>query len=192
MILCDAEIRAALRNGQIIIDPQPPDGYITTSAIDLRLGGREFRRWKVPGGAGARFDIEPSAPGDYHDLAQRYQEDVTWESDGSILLPPGDFILAQTEERVVLRPESRVAARVEGRSRLARFGLTIHLTAPTIHAGFRGRITLEITNQGPLTLRLRPGARICQLIFEQLFGTPQGEMSGAFQDQESVMGRPQS
>jgi dCTP deaminase len=31
---------------------------------------------------------------------------------------------------------ARLAARVEGKSSLARLGLGVHVTAPTIHAGF--------------------------------------------------------
>ena len=99
------------------------------------------------------------------------------------------MVLALTEERIVLPEMSRLAARVEGRSSLARLGLAVHLTAPIIHAGFRGRITLEITNQGTIPIRLRPGLIICQLVFEMVFGTPQAVMTGVFQDQDSVGGR---
>ena len=49
---------------------------------------------------------------------------------------------------------------------MSRFGLSVHLTAPTIHAGFRGRIQLELVNDGKIRIRLREDMRICQLIFE--------------------------
>jgi len=39
---------------------------------------------------------------------------------------------------------------VEGKSSLARLGIGIHITAPTIHAGFKGPIQLEICNYGLL------------------------------------------
>ncbi|MDO8794033.1 MAG: hypothetical protein Q7J25_05380 [Vicinamibacterales bacterium] len=42
------------------------------------------------------------------------------------------------------------------RSSLARLGLMVHLTAPTIHAGFNGNITLEVINHGPFHLKLVP------------------------------------
>jgi len=66
----------------------------------------------------------------------------------------------------------------------------VHITAPTIHAGFKGNIALEIKNHGVLPIRLRPGMLICQLIFEQVFGTPSRTMAGIFQDQGSVTGKP--
>jgi hypothetical protein len=64
-----------------------------------------------------------------------------------------------------------LAARVGGRSSFARCGVLVHFTAPSIHAGFVGTITLEIMNLGPHAM-LRPGMKICQLILEQVEGFP--------------------
>lgn len=50
--------------------------------------------------------------------------------------------------------------------------MLVHFTAPTIHAGFGGTITLEIINLGPIPIILSPGTPICQLIVEQVDGTP--------------------
>jgi dCTP deaminase len=61
---------------------------------------------------------------------------------------------------------------VEGKSSLARCGILIHFTAPTIHAGFNGTITLEIINLGPVRFLLTPGLFICQLIIEEIQGAP--------------------
>jgi dCTP deaminase len=188
MILCDTEIVAAIRSGQVIIDPRPSVDNVTTTAVDLTLGG-EFHRWKVPNHGGVTFSIDPSHPQfSYPTLAKDYLEALPLQ-EGGVILKPGEFVLGITTERVELPIGSRLAARVEGRSTLARLGLGVHVTAPTIHAGFRGRITLEITNQGQLPLRLCPGLRICQLIFEQVFGTPSADMTGIFQDQQAVTGR---
>jgi dCTP deaminase len=92
-------------------------------------------------------------------------------------------VLAWTKEYVNLVSYNRVAARVEGKSSLARFGLAIHVTAPTIHAGFDGHIRLEMVNHGKLPIRLRTGMRICQLIFEQTLGTPEKGYQGQFSGQ---------
>ena len=77
----------------------------------------------------------------------------------------------------------RLAARVEGKSSLARLGLAVHVTAPTIHAGFDGHTQLEIINHGGVPIRLRTGMRIYQLIFEQTLGTPVKGYSGRFSGQ---------
>jgi dCTP deaminase len=43
-------------------------------------------------------------------------------------------MLATTRERVHFNRNFKLAARVEGRSSLARFGIVVQLTAPAIHA----------------------------------------------------------
>jgi dCTP deaminase len=81
---------------------------------------------------------------------------------------------------VDLNANARLAARIEGKSSLARLGLAVHVTAPTIHAGSKGQIQLEIINHGPLPIRLRPGMPVCQLIFEQTLGVPDRAYGGQF------------
>lgn len=186
MILCDSEIWAALKHGQIKIDPEPSRDDYTTTAVDLHLGETDFKRWKKPG-KGVSLIIDPSQSGFYRDAAS-FLEDVPRESDGSVVVHPNEFLLALTKERVELPEQSRIAARVEGKSSLARIGLVIHLTAPTIHSGFKGNITLEIKNHGDFPIKLCPGMPVCQLIFESVFGTPSITMRGMFQEQTSVKG----
>jgi dCTP deaminase len=59
----------------------------------------------------------------------------------------------------------------------------MHITAPTIHAGFKGQLQLEVVNHGSLDVILRPGMRICQLIFEGTLGTPEKGYAGMFAGQ---------
>ena len=95
-------------------------------------------------------------------------------------LDPNKFILGQTVEHLSLpidTPANRllkrcIAARIEGKSSRARTGLLVHFTAPTIHPGFQGTITLEIINLGPVPFMLREGMPIGQLIFEEVEGIP--------------------
>jgi dCTP deaminase len=102
------------------------------------------------------------------------------------VLEPNKLILAWTAETVALHGHGRVAARVEGKSSLARLGLAVHVTAPTIHGGFSGNIQLEVINYGPLAIRLRPGMKICQLIFEQTLGVAEKLYQGQFKGQAPV------
>jgi dCTP deaminase len=64
------------------------------------------------------------------------------------------------------------SARVEGRSSLARCGIPVHFTAPTIHAGFAGTITLEMINLGAHDFLLIPSMFVCQLVIEEVKGCP--------------------
>lgn len=65
-----------------------------------------------------------------------------------------------------------LAARIEGKSSFARCGLLVHFTAPTVHAGWKGRLTLEIKNLGSNPVTLYQGMPICQLILEEVLGIP--------------------
>jgi len=108
-------------------------------------------------------------------------------------IEPPPFVLGWTLEKLKLPFRSRLAARVEGKSSLARLGIGVHVTAPTIHAGFGDKsgdpdypgtpIQLEIWNVGPLPILLTKGMRICQLIFEEVHGTPDKGYSGIFAEQ---------
>lgn len=84
----------------------------------------------------------------------------------SLTIRPGEFILASTRETVTLGRD--YAARLEGKSSLARLGISPHVTAGWIDPGFNGTITLEIVNHGPWLFRLRPGMKIAQLCLFKL------------------------
>jgi dCTP deaminase len=92
-----------------------------------------------------------------------------------VTLAPNNFVLAQTVERINLpiRPTRPIyAARIEGKSSRARLGMLVHFTAPTIHSGFEGHITLEIINLSLNSIELVPNAYICQIIFEEVSNEP--------------------
>jgi dCTP deaminase len=197
MILSDREIRAAIEHGQIVIRPIPESHHWTSTAIDLTLEG-SIRKWKslrsLP--TGQPGAIRPHADGfDIKELiySENYTEGVVIGVQGYDL-PPQSFVLGFTEQRIYLPLRSRVAARVEGKSSLARLGIGIHVTAPTVHAGF-GRIgstedmdqgspiQLEIFNLSDLTVTLDKGMAICQLILEEVRETPDKGYIGKFSDQ---------
>jgi dCTP deaminase len=184
MILTDREIQLALANRQIEITPLPADDAFASTSVDLTLDA-PGEVWKqLPG-----QPIRPGAAGySYASLAGR--KDRITSLDGYTLVPAA-FLLAWTRERIALPITSRLAARVEGKSSLARLGLGVHLTAPTIHAGFAGRIQLEIVNFGPHEIILNVGMPICQLIFEMTFGTAAKGYAGQFAGQlGSVQSQP--
>jgi dCTP deaminase len=189
MILSNEEIRKALRGGEIVLVPEPAADQYTTSAVDLFLGN-QFRIWeeRLFKAKGAHIELN-LAEQQFSQTAAAYLVDKPREADGTVVLAPGAFVMAITREKIHLMHESRIAARVEGRSSLARIGLMVHLTAPTIHAGFEGHITLEMLNHSPFHLKLVPDkTRICQLIFERLGETPTSAIATGFQGQADPSG----
>lgn len=175
MILTDREIQVFLKTRQITIDPTPlPDAYSSTS-LDLTLA-EPGEVWKnMPG-----QPIRPGASGYKYGQLEARKEKISL---GGYVFKPGSLLLAWTHELVDLPFTSRIAARVEGKSGLARLGMLVHMTAPTIQAGFKGQIQLEMYNLGPYEIVLDVGMAICQLIFEITYGTPIKGYEGQFAGQ---------
>jgi len=78
------------------------------------------------------------------------------------VLHPGILALGCTFEYICL--PSDVECQVEGRSSWARLGLQI-ATATSVEPGFKGVLTLELSNLGTIPIELYPGVRIAQLFF---------------------------
>lgn len=175
-------------------EPYPVDKMkFDTTAIDLHLGN-EFKEWKktLPGEESV---FDPSVE-DFklNEMAKMYVEDGFIQEDGSFILRPGQFVLASTKEYV--RLPATLAARIEGRSKLGRLGVGIHVTAPTIHASFEGTITLEIYNHSPRAVKLvpwdsvdNPGLRIGQLIFERVHGDVEENLDTTYSGQTGALGK---
>jgi dCTP deaminase len=167
--------------GLIAIDPAPNEKAFSSTAVDLTL---DEHIWELKEGQGG---IEQAVDPGHKDFQPEktlalISNQVTIPADG-YLLKPGLLVLAWTKEYINLVSHNRIAARIEGKSSLARFGLGIHVTAPTIHAGFDGHIRLEMMNHGKIPIRLRRDMRVCQLIFEQTLGTPEKGYQGQFSGQ---------
>lgn len=196
MILSNVAIQAALDEGRIRIEPEPaprspsavsPDCPYQTTAVDLRLGSEVmvYREPRIP----LQVDLRN---GGFASLGASVMEPVSITATQPFVLMPNVFVLAKTLERVALPlqelPDCTLAARVEGKSSYARCGLLVHFTAPTIHAGFEGTITLEIINLGRYPISLYPGMPICQLVIEEVRGTP-FRRDSQFQGQARSVGR---
>lgn len=188
MVLTDREIQSAIAHGQIKIEPPPTDPAVYSStSLDLTLS-RSLRVWKKPAALKGVIPpvVSPGTPGyKYSDFANEYSDLKEMDDDGFIM-EPQSFMLGRTAESVELFPYSRIAARVEGKSSLARLGIGVHITAPTIHAGFKGTIELEMFNHGTLRVQVIPGMLVCQLIFELTLGTPDKGYKGQFFGQAEV------
>jgi len=171
VILTDREIQLALKKGQIVVTPSPDLECFTSTSLDLRLGDR-LNIFKSAGDDSIETVIDPTKNYNAERAIKQLTDEVVIEDSGYVL-HPRVFVLGRTKKVVSLPEEARIAARVEGRSSLARLGILIHFTAPTIHSGFNNSIRLEMINLGVIPIRLRKGMRICQLIFELTFGTPE-------------------
>ena len=158
MILSDRDVRARLARGDIKIAPEPdPEIQIQPASIDLRLG-YDFQTFNST----QQALIDPADPSSFEQLTNL----IHLREGERFIVHPGEFVLATTLEHVEI-PDDLVA-RLEGRSSIGRLGIVIHSTAGYIDPGFKGRITLEISNLGRIAVALYPGMRICQIAFEEM------------------------
>lgn len=164
MLLSDRDIRAAIAEGDLALDPFDP-AMIQPSSIDVRLD-RFFRVFN-----NSKYThIDPKCPQeeltDLVEVGDGCDAKGVSLSEGGIaedafILHPGEFVLGSILEYVTV-PDN-LAARLEGKSSLGRLGLLTHSTAGFIDPGFTGHITLELSNTANLPIALYPGMKIGQL-----------------------------
>jgi dCTP deaminase len=188
MILCDHDIEKAIAVGALKVLPQPDPSQYDSSSLNLTVGD-DFRTWNPElfkaSGFSRQVDLDAFHPPDY----AGFMIPVGPDASGLVTIAPHQFVLVRTLEMVELPETGRLAARVEGRSKYARLGLSVHITAPTIHAGFTGKITLEMINHGPFHLKIRPNkSRLCQLILEMVSNVPSRGGSATFSHQATPLG----
>jgi dCTP deaminase len=149
--LSDGTIRRLVDAGRIVIDPWDPE-LVQPASVDLRLGN-SFRV----------FHNHRTSAIDLREPPTNLTEAVTGEM---FVIHPGEFVLGVTEEYVELPDD--IVARIEGKSSLGRLGLIVHATAGFVDPGFKGTLTLEITNLTRVPIKLYPGLLIAQLSFMTL------------------------
>jgi dCTP deaminase len=177
MILSDTDLLARLRDGGLVVEPlDDVDLQVQPASIDVRLGREflEFQRANIP-------CIHPNSEAE----VDEYVSETIVDEGNEFILHPGDFVLGTTKERVEVPPD--LVAQVEGRSSLGRLAVVVHATAGFIDPGFRGKITLELSNLGTAPVALTPGMRISQLVFTEMKSPstrPYGAERGSkYQDQ---------
>ncbi|MFP4498691.1 MAG: dCTP deaminase [Vulcanimicrobiota bacterium] len=167
-ILTRDEILKEIKNKNIIIDPFSED-MLSPGSVDLSLGNvfRTFRKMHQI------YDVTDDA--NFNDIT----DVVTIEEDDRFVLMPQETVLGITRERITLAPS--LCGWLEGRSRFARLGLMVHITAGFMQPGIDNYQVLEIANVSSVPLALHPGTRICQFIFQRALG--EAHYSGIFKDQ---------
>lgn len=153
MVLSDFDIKKAMKKGEIKISPFNID-QLGGATIDLTLSNDWYFFKKK-----------------YHskivDLKRvGFKEALKLKNAESITLKKGEMVLGKTVEKITLSPG--IMGKLEGRTRYARMGLCIHVTAALVQPGSDNRQVLEIVNFSPFTIKLHAGMRITQILFERM------------------------
>ncbi len=176
MILSRQEILKAVLEKRIVLSPFDAKN-VGPCSVDLCLGNG-FRV----------FDSEEMGPLHAFDEALLEKEllrrtRVVTVKDGDFLnVAPGELVLGATKERLKLA--KTLVGKLEGRSRFARVGLFVHVSSSLVQPGVDNVQILEIYNASPYEIRLRPGMRVCQILFSELKG--EAEYVGTYKKQKKV------
>ena len=168
-VLTRDEIWRELDSGRLRIEPLERD-QVGPASIDLHLGSA--LRVMKPGESGPIPATEDTDPTLLTELIAL---------DEPFVLEPGATVHGVTRETIYLPPN--LCGWLEGRSRIARLGLTIHVTSGFVHPGVANRQVLELANVSAVALELHADVRVCQIVLERTVG--EAVYSGRFAQQVS-------
>ena len=173
MMYSNEDIAKAIKNGDLVVKPFS-EKLIKAAGLTLRLGAELLK--PLPGTV---VDVKKGTSPNY--------EEITITDENPYSLQPGEFVLGHTYESVTVG--NNLGFFIEGRSTLARVGLTIVQTAMLVYPGHRERaITLELANHGPNPILLYPKMKIARVAIIEL-KTPSTEAyddAGKYRGQKSV------
>lgn len=166
MQLCDKDIYKAMAKGDLLfagVDPKYPfvkERQVQPASVDLRLGNRIIRFKQGI----ESFDIK-----DIKDIEQHLSVQYLDEGE-KIEVRPNEILFAQVYEQILI--PDYLCARITGRSRGARLGISVHCTGDYINPGFAGAMPLQIINHNYFPVILYPYIGICQMILYRLTEEP--------------------
>lgn len=176
-MLSDKDIIKAIKEGDLRVDPFKKSS-LRPAGISLHLGSEIL----VPVRAGVidikaeispeydRFEITPSKP---------------------FIIKPQQFVLGHTEEKISIG--ANIGFLIEGRSTLARIGVSVEQSASMVDPGHLNRpLTLEIYNCGPNSVTLYQGMSIGRGVVFRLSSKTGMPFDGysRYALQESGVGKP--
>jgi len=155
MVLSDRTIKEEISRGRIVIDPLDLS-CVQPASVDVHLDNK-FLVFKT-GNHPVCIDVRQKQ--------DTLNELITIQDEQPFYLQPGEFVLASTLEYIVVPDD--IVGRLEGKSSLGRIGLLIHSTAGFVDPGWKGNLTLELSNAAKLPIALYYRMRIGQISFLRL------------------------
>jgi len=161
-ILTKTDILSRVADGTLVFTPNLDAFQLQGHAVDLRLGFTFLmpKAWKLTDNGREAVDIDP-----LKDHGPEYFDIIELEQGQYFELLPQEYVLVSTLES--LKIPNDVMAVLYPRSSINRKGLSVDLTG-IIDSGYEGPLTLPVRNNTRSTVRIHPGERFCQVVFEEL------------------------
>lgn len=158
-MLGDRDIMRAMVDGWLTVDPLDWQ-RLQPASIDVTLGAEFAVPPEDTHPELLDVPLDPRSP----DISSMVLHEAS--DDEPFVLGGWSFALGHTFETVTVTPE--LAAVLDGKSSIARWGLMVHVTAGYADPGWDGQLTLELFNLRRRAIELRPGMPIGQLRFFEL------------------------
>lgn len=162
-VITKKQILERVKKGEIGFSPSLDSFQLQEHAVDLRLGFTFLipKIWHLTARGRESLDIT------HFDKANAEFFDVVELEEGQYFeLLPQEYVLVSTLESIKV-PNDLMAV-LYPRSSTNRKGLSLDLTG-IVDSGYEGQLTLPIRNNThSQAVRLYPGERICQVVFEEL------------------------
>ncbi|MDE1825335.1 MAG: dCTP deaminase [Candidatus Micrarchaeota archaeon] len=171
MILSDFDLKNMIASKRLLIDPFS-ESIVRENGVDFRLADEIGRHKQM----GEDFVMDPSDK-DMIGSAFQIEKEV-----GEIVVKGKEQVLLSTNEFIGMPDD--VVGFVELRSTWARHGLSMPPTI--IDAGFKGTITLEVINNAPYKIRLRPMTRFAHIVFIKATSRVENAYQGNYNSQRGV------
>jgi dCTP deaminase len=157
-MLADTEIRAAISDREIVLEPFSPD-RLEPASYDARIGEWAF--------------------------SSSLKEKIRLSEKGLLVLEPGEFAVVETRERITL--SNRIAGQLGLRSEYAKQGLLM-LSGPQIDPTFEGILKVRLINLAPKKIALTYEAPFLTIQFFRLNSPVSRTYAGPYQKQEGISG----
>jgi len=142
-MLSDTDILKVMETGELVVEPFST-AHVRPAAVTLHLGAEILVPQPVPL---VDFRVE--------DTDIKYERHEITETQ-AFIIQPQQFVLGHTLEIITVQPS--LGFLIEGRSTLARFGISVEQSATIVDPGHTRRpVTLEIYNCGPSPVTLYRG-----------------------------------
>jgi len=152
LILTDNEIKTARRKKEIVLEPFSKE-CLQPASYDMRLGKYAIISKTVT--------LEEL----HREVESGDIKEIDVEKNGSVIIPPGAFVLLTTLEKIKLT--KRYAGHIGMRSYYTRKGLVL-LSGIQIDPGFEGHLVLGACNLSPRSLEISYGDPICTIEIHKL------------------------
>ena len=171
MILSDFDLMNVIKSKRLKIEPFNKE-IVRENGIDFRLAD-EIAHHKEMGDSFVMDPTDPVSIANAYTIKKKQKE---------LVIKPHEQVLLSTLEYVGFPDD--IAGIVELRSTWARHGLSMPPTI--IDAGFHGNVTLEVFNNAPYSIRLRPKMRFAHIIFLKTTSRVLNAYSGSYYDQKGI------